>query len=41
MIKIRVAEIATLLEPGPPLNATTELAGSLDGAALGARGTRF
>ena len=38
VIKLRVAEIATFVDPSPPINATTELAGSLDGAALGARG---
>ena len=41
VIEIRVAEIATLLEPSTATSATTELAGSLDGAALGARGTWF
>ena len=41
VIEIRIAEIATFLEPSPPLNATTELAGLLAGAARGTRGTRF
>ena len=36
MIKLRVASISAVVEPSTATSATTELAGSLDGAALGA-----
>ena len=36
MIKLRVARISAVVEPSTATSATTELAGSLDGAALGA-----
>ena len=39
VIEVGVAFISTLLEPSTATSATTEFAGSLDGAALEAYGT--
>ena len=38
MIEVCVAGISTVLEPSTTIGATTEFAGFLDAAALGARG---
>ena len=41
VLKLRVARTATLVEPSASRSATTALARSLHGTALGARGTHF
>ena len=38
MIEVCVAGISTVLEPSTAISATTEFAGFLDAATLGARG---